>query len=100
MNEQVEKLLLKAINGDILTERQWEELVTECRDWAIEEQEWDLGRWHTLVTVIFQYKDKFYGITFERGNTECQENEYYNSEIFEVCKVTKTIETWKPVKED
>lgn len=58
------------------------------------------GRWVEHVTVIFEYKGKYYGLDFDEGLTECQENEYWK----QVPKMYKKIQviryTYEEVKEE
>lgn len=91
-----EELFNKAIKGEGLDTDEWKELVQQCNDFSIDEEVDDYdGRWVDHVTVIFKYKGKYYGITYGRGKTECQEDEYYSCSLNEYHKVTKTIETWE-----
>ena len=58
------------------------------------------GRWTEQVTAVFGYKGKYYGLTYDRGLTECQEDEYWK----QVPKMYKKIQvvryTFKEVKEE
>lgn len=96
-NSYQEELFNKAINGESLNTDEWETLVQQCRDFSIDEESDDDGydRWVDYVTVIFKYKGKYYGITYGRGKTECQDDEYYACSLAEYHKVTKTIEVWE-----
>lgn len=35
------------------------------------------GRWSEHLFALYKSGDFYYGVQFERGLTECQENEYY-----------------------
>ena len=91
----IEELLDKAINGEKLTEEQWKRVVNYAEDNEIDEVEGDVGRWTRLCIIIFPYKEKLYGVSYDVGLTECQENDYSYCSIGEVRKVVKTIEDWE-----
>lgn len=91
----IEELLDKAINGEKLTEEQWKRVVNYAEDNEIDEVEGDVGRWTRLCIIIFPYKEKLYGVSYDVGLTECQDNDYAYCSIGEVRKVVKTIEVWK-----
>lgn len=91
-----EELLDKAINGEKLDEEEWRQIVTGYAwDNEIDTVYGDEGRWTRSCTIIFPYKGKNYGINYEVGLTECQENDYSYCSIGEVRKVVKTIEDWE-----
>lgn len=58
------------------------------------------GRWTEQVTAIFEYKGKYYGLSYDRGLTECQENEYWKQvpKLYEKKQVVRY--TFKEVKEE
>lgn len=91
----IEELLDKAINGEKLTEEQWKRVVNYAGDNEIDEVEGDVGRWTRLCIIIFPYKEKLYGVSYDVGLTECQDNDYACCSIGEVRKVVKTIEDWE-----
>lgn len=96
MNElTIEELLDKAINKEKLTEEQWKWVVSYAKDNEIDEVEGDVSRWTRLCIIIFPYKDKIYGVSYDVGLTECQDNDYAGCSIGEVRKVVKTIEDWE-----
>lgn len=61
----------------------------------IEQQIVEQERWTTLVTTIFKIGDRYFGIDWYRGNTECQENDYDGATPFEVER--KEVVTYKYV---
>lgn len=76
----------------------------------VDEQAGDSGRWTQYVKTIVklpknpdseEYSDDLWCIDWERGLTECQENEYYE-QPYRVVACTKTIEVieYKPITED
>ena len=96
MNElTIEQLLDKAINNENLTEKQWKGVVTYAEDNELAEVEGDVGRWTKLCIIVFPYKNKIYGVSYDVGLTECQDNDYAGCSIGEVHKVIKTYEDWE-----
>ena len=96
MNElTIEQLLDKAINNENLTEKQWKRVVTYAEDNELAEVEGDVGRWTKLCIIVFPYKNKIYGVSYDVGLTECQDNDYAGCSIGEVHKVIKTYEDWE-----
>lgn len=91
----IEELLDKAINGEKLTEQEWKRVVNYAEGNEIDEVEGDVGRWTRLCIIIFPYKEKIYGVSYDVGLTECQDNDYAYCSIGEVRKVVKTIEDWE-----
>lgn len=91
----IEELLDKAINGEKLTEQEWEKVVIYAKDNEIDEVEGNIRRWTRLCIIIFPYKDKIYGASYYAGLTECQDSDYAGCSIGEVRKVVRTIEDWE-----
>lgn len=91
----IEELLDKAINGEKLTEQEWKKVVSYAEDKEIDEVEGNVGGWIGLCIIIFPYKEKLYGVSYEVGLTECQANDYADCSIGEVHKVVRTIEGWE-----
>lgn len=88
----IEELLDKAINGKKLTEQEWKRVVSYAEDNEIDEVEGETRRWTRLCIIIFPYKEKLYGVSYDVGLTECQDSDYAGCSIGEVRKVTRTIE--------
>lgn len=91
----IEELLDKAINGEKLTEQEWKMVVSYVEDNEIDEVEGKTRRWTRRCVIIFPYKEKIYGVSYDVGLTECQDNDYAYCSIGEVRKVTRTIEAWE-----
>lgn len=91
----IEELLDKAINGEKLTEKQWQQVIEYAKDNEIDEVEGNIGRWTRICIIIFPYKSKLYGANYDVGLTECQDNDYAGCSIGEVRKVVRTIEDWE-----
>lgn len=66
-------------------------------DYEIDNIEYDENRWTRSMGSIIKLGDHYYIIYWERGLTECQENEFYDDRPVPAHKVTKTItvETWE-----
>ena len=98
MNElTVEELVDKAINEENLTEKQWQQVIEYAKDNEIAEVEGNIGRWTRLCIIVFPYKNKIYGASYDEGLTECQDNDYAGCSIGEVHKVIRTYEDWEYV---
>lgn len=91
----IEELLDKAINGEKLTEQEWKKVIEYAKDNEIDEVEGNIRRWTRLCIIIFPYKEKLYGVSYEVSLTECQANDYAGCSIGEVHKVVRTIEGWE-----
>ena len=91
----IEELLDKAINGEKLTEQEWERVIEYAKDNEIDEVEGSIRRWTRLCIIIFPYKEKLYGVSYAAGLTECCDNDYAGCSIGEVRKVVRTIEDWE-----
>lgn len=72
----IEELLDKAINGEKLTEQEWKKVVNYAEDKKLDEVGGNVGGWIRLCIIIFPYKEKLYGVSYEVGLTECQYNDY------------------------
>ena len=51
-------------------------------------------RWTQCVETIFEVNDRYFGIGWDRGLTEYQENEFDLSEVYEVEKKAVTTYEW------
>ena len=91
----IEELLDKAINGEKLTEQEWERVIEYAKDNEIDEVEGSIRRWTRLCIIIFPYKENFYGVSYDAGLTEFCDNDYAGCSIGEVRKVVRTIEDWE-----
>lgn len=91
----IEELLDKAIDGEKLTEQEWKKVVSYAEDNEIDEVEGKTRRWTRRCVIVFPYKEKIYGVSYDVGLTECQDNDYAGCSIGEVRKVTRTIEDWE-----
>lgn len=95
--DEEQELLDKIQKGVSLTEDEIKELVL-YGDYVVEENSGSRGRWSESMFTVVQLKDKYFGINWEKGLTEYQENTFYE-QPFEVEKHTEivTIEkvTWE-----
>lgn len=62
----------------------------------VAELELDEHRWTRSMLTIVDFDGKLYGIEWDRGLTEIQENEFYPSDstIYEVDKIEKVVYTY------
>lgn len=93
-SEHFDEIMIKKIDDkEKLTESELRELI----ELEIDRIEGDNRRWSQSIESIVKLKDRTFLIPWERGLTECQENEYYDQPI-EVVKVekvvTKTVVEW------
>lgn len=64
------------------------------------EEEGSEGRWTRGMSTVFEVKGRFFIIDWERGLTECQENEFYEQpyEVVGEChEKTIVVTNWIPV---
>lgn len=76
----------------------WGEVGTE-----VDQIENGSGRWMTYMTTVFKIGGRYFAIDWDRGLTECQENEYWNQPV-EVTKrqyeKTIVVTEWIPIVEE
>ena len=76
----------------------WGEVGTE-----VDKIENDSGRWTTYMTTVFEIGGRYFAIDWERGLTECQENDYWKQPV-EVTKrqyeKTIVVTEWIPIVEE
>lgn len=67
----------------------------------ITREEGDSGRWNQYMTTIIKVKDRYFGVGWSAGLTECQES-YYDGPVYEVKPVKKMIEVteWVSVEKE
>lgn len=58
------------------------------------------GRWTEHVVAMFECDGEYYGLDFDRGLTERQENEYWKQVPKKYEKVQVVTHTFKKVKEE
>lgn len=56
----------------------------------VDEVGYDSGRWSQSMKTIFKVGDDFWAVPWQRGLTECQENEFY-AQPYRVIKKTRVI---------
>ena len=56
----------------------------------VDEVGYDSGRWSQFMETIFRVGDDLWAIPWQRGLTECQENEFYD-QPYRVIKKTRVI---------
>lgn len=92
------EILEKIESGYVFEERELEELVYSGK--VVDNQYGDKGRWTRSVYTIIQLEDRFFGIDWEEGLTESQEDLFYETSLKEVEKFeeVKVIKGWRVKK--
>lgn len=83
-----DKTVNKLQSGDKLSEREIKTLVYDGVE--VDEIEGYRGRWTQGVQTIIDIDGELWAIDWDRGLTECQENEFYN-QPYRVVKREKQI---------
>lgn len=93
------ELKQKIQNGDELTSEEVRKLIYS--DTHIDDVELDSGRWTEYLQMIYEINGKYYAVYWERGLTECQDNEFYSQVAEEVIPIDEvvTIRKWENVNE-
>lgn len=85
-----DETITKLKAGENLTERELKTLVYEGNE--VDEIEGDSGRWTQSVQTIIEVDGVLYAVDWQRGLTECQENEFYD-QPYKVKRVEKEVTT-------
>lgn len=85
-------LLDKAILGDNLTDDEWKSLV--YGDYVIDEVVLDSFVHTTDVMTIIRYKNKFYGIRWNRAKSQFCKDDFSTSYVTEVELKYKVVRDW------
>ena len=72
MDDFEKKMLSKIDSGESLTSNELSKLVY---DYDIDTQEGDDGRWVRGMYTVVELGERYFGIDWFKGLTECQENE-------------------------
>lgn len=59
--------------------------------YEVDEQSNGSGRWYDYVTTILKMGDRYFAFDWCRGKTEMQDDDFDDSEYYEVVPKTKTI---------
>jgi hypothetical protein len=86
----MDELIEKAIRGERLTDREWDDLTFETK--VVAENEYDESRWHIWTQTVFEYNGKYYAFDWGRDKTEMGEHNFWDCKLYEVKKVTKVVE--------
>lgn len=80
-------------NGDKFTEKEIKLLAYSDTNFSkmVEQEEGDSGRWNQYMTTIIKVKDRYFGVGWQAGLTEYQEN-IYDGPVYEVKPVKKMVE--------
>ena len=95
----MKQILTKIKNGEILNSEEVQKLIYS--DTHIDEVHLDSGRWTEHLQAIYEIKGRYYAVYWERGLTECQDNEFYSQVAEEVIPIDEvvTIRKWENVNE-
>jgi hypothetical protein len=100
--DKFEKEMLEKIDStENLTERELRDLL-EC-ELEDERDDYDERRWVMNTYSIIKLGDRFFGLNWDRGLTEMQENEFYQQpeEVLRTEReVTETIVEWKVISKE
>lgn len=91
IEEYYEEYIIDKIDtGQKLTELELSNMLWSLN--KVSETEGDEGRWTRSMQTIFEINGRYFALDWDRGLTECQENEFWN-QPYEVEKkeYTKTI---------
>lgn len=96
------EFLGKYDNDKKFTEEEVREIINEGfdngNDDFVEEIEGEEHRWYREIKQIIKIEDRYFELNWGRGLTECQENEYFADEIYEVEPKKEIIEVTKYVR--
>lgn len=99
MNNYEKEFLDKYDSGAKFTEQEIRDAIWDFHQ--VEEIEHGHRRWTESMTTIVQVADRFFKIDWERGLTECQDDEYWDQPV-EVTpheyEKTITVRDWIEVK--
>ena len=101
MNElTVEQLLNKAINKEKLTTKQWEKFFKGYiqGNYIYDNFENPYSYCTDTRELVFPYKGVFYMFIYQPALDNYNEDDFSNSKLFKVKRVTEIIESWKVVK--
>lgn len=90
MDKYEQEMYERLTNGDTLSERELQSLIWEFDE--VDRDEGENRRWSRSNFSVIAIGDKFFGLCWEEGLTEMQENEFFD-QPYEVEKRTyeKTI---------
>lgn len=93
------EMLEKIVKGERLTERELSSLVYEGEE--VDEIEGEDTRWTRCMTTVINLCGKNVAIDWQKGLTECQENEFYDQPYFvEKKERTVVVVDWERISPD
>ncbi len=93
------EMLEKIVKGERLTERELSTLVYEGEE--IDEIEGGDTRWTRCMTTVINLCGKNVAIDWQKGLTECQDNEFYDQPYFvEKKERTVVVTDWEKISPD
>lgn len=96
----MEEIYKKLQNKERLSEEEIESLVWDSEQ--VYEEAGEDGRWTRRMFTVVKAENKFYGICWEKGLTESQENSYYDQPVEVACENKTEVvkkEIWRPISE-
>ena len=97
MNEK--DFLERFDKGEEFTRQELEKICWSFEE--VDEIDGDCGRWTQNIKTIFVIDERYFAISWERGLTEYQEDEFYEQpcEVEEhTYRKTIAVREWKPIK--
>lgn len=93
------EMLEKIVKGERLTERELSSLVYEGEE--VDEIEGEDTRWTRCMTTVINLCGKNVAIDWQKGLTECQDNEFYDQPYFvEKKERTVVVTDWEKISPD
>ena len=92
-----EEILKKIDNKEILSEKEIKTFIHD--NYEVDEIEGEEHRWYRIITTIIEINNRYCAINWNRGLTECQENEYPN-QPYEVEPKDEVITIKKWIKKE
>lgn len=96
----LEDIVKKIDNNEELTEEEIKTLLWEANE--IYEEEGEDHRWQRDMFTVVEVNGRCFGISWMKGLTECQENDYWEQPYEVGCETelkTVTNQVWKPIAE-
>lgn len=90
-----EEFLQKYDSGNPnFTEKEIEQMAYEEFGNSIDVVADECGRWTQAMETIFEVNGRYFGVSWYRGLTEYQENNFCCSEVYEVVKKERVTFDW------
>lgn len=95
-----EEFLRKFDSGEEFSSEDIRDICYEFKD--VDEIEGEESRWTRWIDIVFEVDNRYFMTGYDKGLTEYQEDDFYNTTIIEVKPVEKTIvvKEWEEVKKN